>query len=66
MRVPRATPIVVLLLLAGACVAGAGCSEGTTPVCDDAGSCLILSPSSGGGEDVNAPDTGEQGDAAAE
>jgi hypothetical protein len=40
----RATPIV-LLVLAGAVASGVGCSNGTTPVCDDAGSCLIVPPS---------------------
>jgi hypothetical protein len=28
---------------------GAGCSNGTTPECDDAGSCLILPPSGDAG-----------------
>jgi hypothetical protein len=53
----RSTPIVVLLVLVGAGIGSAGCSNGTTPVCDDAGSCLILQPES----DAGAPDTGDDG-----
>jgi hypothetical protein len=41
----RKAPLAVLLVLVGAGMSGAGCSNGTTPVCDDAGSCLILQPS---------------------
>jgi hypothetical protein len=55
----RKAPIVVLLVLAGAGVSGAGCSNGTTPVCDDAGSCLIVPPSDDAG---SSSDTGASGD----
>jgi hypothetical protein len=45
----RSLPTVVLLgrVLLGLAAIGAslvGCTTGTTPVCDDAGSCLILAP----------------------
>jgi hypothetical protein len=50
----RKASIVVLLALVGAGFAGVGCSNGTTPVCDDAGSCLIVQPS----DDAGTPDTG--------
>jgi hypothetical protein len=55
----RTASIVVLLALVGAGIIGAGCSNGTTPVCDDAGSCLILQPSDDAGA---SPDTGGSGD----
>ena len=62
----RALPVLVFLFAAtlGALgVAGsAACSNGTTPVCDDAGSCLLVPPSSGTTEPP-APDAG--GDAGA-
>jgi hypothetical protein len=45
----RKAPIAVFLVLAGAGMGGAGCSNGTTPECDDAGSCLILPPSGDAG-----------------
>ena len=38
----RSLPVVVLLGLAAAGVSAAACTTGTTPVCDDAGSCLVL------------------------
>jgi hypothetical protein len=38
----RSLPSVVLLGLAAAGLSAGGCTTGTTPVCDDAGSCLIL------------------------
>jgi len=56
----RRAPLVVLLLLAVVGIGGAGCSNGTTPVCDDAGSCLILQPSGDAGA---SPDTGDDGPA---
>jgi hypothetical protein len=37
--------------------ASAGCTDGTTPVCDDAGSCLISSSVDGG----NAGDAADAG-----
>jgi len=47
----RATSLVVLIIaLAGGSACIAGCTNGTTPVCDDAGSCLILPPSPGGAD----------------
>lgn len=54
----RWAPIVVVLGAAG--MSAAGCSNGTTPVCDDAGSCLVSSPDdydggvpeAGGGDDA--------------
>jgi hypothetical protein len=56
----RLTPIVLLLVLVGAGIGGAACSNGTTPVCDDAGSCLIVPPSgdagTGGGDADDADD----------
>jgi hypothetical protein len=54
----RKAPLVVVLVLAGAGIGSAGCSNGTTPVCDDAGSCLILQPQG----DAGVPDTGDDGD----
>ena len=62
MVAPRCNPIVVLLVLAGVGAAGAGCSDGTTPVCDDAGSCLIVPPGGGGGDDGGSPETGSGDD----
>jgi hypothetical protein len=50
----RKTPIVVLAVLAAAGISSAACSNGTTPTCDDAGSCLILQPT----DDAGSPDTG--------
>ena len=50
----RKAPIVVLAVLAAAGISSAACSNGTTPTCDDAGSCLILQP----GDDAGSPDTG--------
>ena len=48
----RSSIVLILLLVVGGIVTvglcGAGCTSGTTPVCDDAGSCLIYSPSAGG------------------
>ena len=38
----RSLPFVLLLGLAAAGLSAGGCTTGTTPVCDDAGSCLIL------------------------
>jgi hypothetical protein len=63
----RWAPIVVLLGAAG--VSAAGCSNGTTPVCDDAGSCLISSPDDDAGSvpEAGGPDDAEGGtDARAE
>jgi hypothetical protein len=54
----RWAPIVVVLGAAG--VSAAGCSNGTTPVCDDAGSCLISSPD---GDDGGVPEAGGADDA---
>jgi hypothetical protein len=52
-RVTLATfALSVALSLAAAaalCCGLPGCTNGTTPVCDDAGTCLILPPSSSGG-----------------
>jgi hypothetical protein len=45
----RRAPIVVLLGLVGVGMSAASCSNGTTPVCDDAGSCLIVQPSDDSG-----------------
>jgi hypothetical protein len=58
----RKASVVVLLALAGAGLGGAGCSNGTTPVCDDAGSCLILQPS----DDAGMGDTGSGDDGSPE
>jgi hypothetical protein len=41
---------VLAVALAGASAWTTGCTDGTTPVCDDAGSCLSVPPSSSGGE----------------
>lgn len=37
--------LVLLVPIGAGIMSAAGCSNGTTPVCDDAGSCLILAPS---------------------
>ena len=50
----RKAPIVVLAVLAAAVISSAACSNGTTPTCDDAGSCLILQPGADAG---SLPDT---------
>jgi hypothetical protein len=51
MKPSRATFLVVLIMaLGGGSASTAGCTNGTTPVCDDAGSCLILPPSPGGAD----------------
>jgi len=53
MTVRRGSPLgwrLTLLVLAAACalpIAGAACTTGVTPVCDDAGSCLIAQPPDG-------------------
>ena len=56
MTLPRATPLAVFLTIAvslvGVGAATSGCTDGTTPVCDDAGSCLTVQPSSSGGVDA--------------
>jgi hypothetical protein len=38
----RVLPFLPLVLAGGALAYLAACTSGTTPVCDDAGSCLIL------------------------
>jgi hypothetical protein len=55
----RRAPIVILLVLAVTGASSAGCSNGTTPVCDDAGSCLILEQSDDAG--APTPETGDDG-----
>ena len=63
----RWAPIVVVLGAAG--MSAAGCSNGTTPVCDDAGSCLISSPDDDGGigpEAGGGDDASDGSDARAE
>jgi hypothetical protein len=52
----RRAPLVVLLGLVGVGISAAGCSNGTTPVCDDAGSCLIVQPSDDSGVVADATD----------
>jgi hypothetical protein len=60
----RVLPVVVLPCILAAGGAGvAGCSNGTTPVCDDAGSCLILAPTADGGQPSSGDDGGEDGPA---
>jgi hypothetical protein len=62
----RPVALVVRFGLAAALAAGmstVGCTNGTTPVCDDAGSCLILPP---GGEGGTPPATDAGPDAPAE
>lgn len=63
MSAPRLAPVVFLLVLVGAGTGSAGCSDGTTPVCDDAGSCLIVPPSGddGGTPEAAGPNDGEGG-----
>jgi hypothetical protein len=55
----RVAPIL-LFVVAGIGVSSTGCSNGTTPVCDDAGSCLILPPGDGGqgADTASAADAG--------
>jgi hypothetical protein len=72
----RSLPIAAFVALAAASALLPGCTTGTTPVCDDAGSCLILPPGGpvdGGLVDASAgsdagpgSDASHGGDAAAE
>jgi hypothetical protein len=44
-RLPRIVLVLALLIALGALgVSSTSCTNGTTPVCDDAGSCLIYAP----------------------
>jgi hypothetical protein len=54
----RLSSILLVLALAAmaAGVAGISCTSGTTPVCDDAGSCLIYSPQSASTGDSGTSD----------
>jgi hypothetical protein len=45
----------VLFGLGAVCGGVAGCTNGTTPVCDDAGSCLIAPSVTDGGDGGGAP-----------
>lgn len=56
LRTATATLHATLALSAGLFVQAAGCTSGTTPECDDAGSCLILQNPSDA-----APSTGDGG-----
>jgi hypothetical protein len=40
MAVTRSLPVLVLFALGGGSIAA--CTSGTTPICDDAGDCVIL------------------------
>jgi hypothetical protein len=64
----RAAPVLILVLAGvGAGASAAGCSNGTTPVCDDAGSCLISPAGDGGVVEASGSSGGEEeGDAPAE
>lgn len=57
-------PLVALLGLAAGLASTVGCTDGTTPVCDDAGSCLI-SPAGDAGSGADGADeaaaTGDDG-----
>jgi hypothetical protein len=66
----RSLPLVVLLALAAGGDAIAGCTSGTTPVCDDSGACFILPPqglADGGAVEASpASDGSRASDASAE
>jgi hypothetical protein len=70
MTVLRSSTLTALVLAGAAIVAGAiasACTSGTTPTCDDAGSCLILAnPIDGAIGSQEQPDAGDEGDAPAE
>ncbi|HEY1694892.1 MAG TPA: hypothetical protein VGG39_22130 [Polyangiaceae bacterium] len=67
MKATGVLPLLALVTIAAgvAVVAGtSACTNGTTPVCDDAGSCLLVPPSTGdGGQgDGEASEAGEAGE----
>ncbi len=67
MKVLHGSTLTVVIALGAAVVAGAlasACTSGTTPTCDDAGTCLILAnPIDGALGSQEQPDAG-QGDEA--
>ena len=50
---PLSVAVLLGALAVGVSTAGAGCTNGTTPVCDDAGSCLIAPAVGDGGASFN-------------
>jgi hypothetical protein len=65
MTVPRGSTLTLLLLVAASCAlfGAAACTTGVTPVCDDAGTCLISEPPDGSvvGEGAARSDAGDAG-----
>jgi hypothetical protein len=49
MTVPRGSTLTLLLVAASCALLSVGaCTTGVTPVCDDAGTCLVSEPPDGG------------------